>query len=87
MKTWNFMYAARPCARTCGLWVLHAAPSPVAEPCALLAGKTVGENLAAVPELSQGQSVILPIETPIKTEGHIQVTSRRGRSGRRLARP
>jgi hypothetical protein len=33
----------------------------------------VAENLAAVPELKAGQDVILPLESPIKPEGHIQI--------------
>ncbi|KAI8474443.1 MAG: hypothetical protein J3K34DRAFT_131811 [Monoraphidium minutum] len=36
-------------------------------------GKTMAENLAAAPELKAGQDVILPIESPIKPEGHIQI--------------
>jgi len=36
-------------------------------------GKTVAENLAGVPELKQGQAVILPVERPIKATGHIQI--------------
>jgi dihydroxy-acid dehydratase len=38
-----------------------------------VAGKTMGENLAQVPELRAGQDVILPLETPIKETGHIQI--------------
>jgi dihydroxy-acid dehydratase len=33
----------------------------------------MGENLAQVPELRAGQDVILPLETPIKETGHIQI--------------
>ena len=33
----------------------------------------MAENLAAVPELKAGQDVILPLEAPIKPEGHIQI--------------
>ena len=33
----------------------------------------MGDNLAGCPDLSQGQDVILPIEAPIKPEGHIQI--------------
>ncbi len=33
----------------------------------------MGENLSQVPELRAGQDVILPIETPIKETGHIQI--------------
>jgi dihydroxy-acid dehydratase len=36
-------------------------------------GKTMAENLAGVPELRAGQDVILPLERPIKPEGHIQI--------------
>jgi dihydroxy-acid dehydratase len=36
-------------------------------------GKTMADNLAGVPELRQGQDVILPLEKPIKPEGHIQI--------------
>ncbi|GBF89576.1 dihydroxy-acid dehydratase [Raphidocelis subcapitata] len=36
-------------------------------------GKTMAENLASVPELKAGQDVILPLEKPIKPEGHIQI--------------
>ncbi len=38
-----------------------------------LAGKTLAENLAALPGLKAGQEVILPVETPIKATGHLQV--------------
>lgn len=37
------------------------------------AGKTMGENLAAVPELKAGQDVVLPLDKPIKESGHIQI--------------
>lgn len=30
-------------------------------------------NLASVPELKAGQDVILPVESPIKATGHIQI--------------
>ena len=33
----------------------------------------MAENLASVPDLKVGQDVILPIETPIKQTGHIQI--------------
>jgi dihydroxy-acid dehydratase len=33
----------------------------------------MGENLAQVPELRKGQDVILPLESPIKKTGHIQI--------------
>ena len=41
--------------------------------CAYSAGKTLAENLAALPGLKEGQEVILPVETPIKETGHLQV--------------
>jgi len=41
--------------------------------CMTVTGKTMAENLAGVPELRAGQDVVLPIETPIKQTGHIQI--------------
>ena len=41
--------------------------------CLTVTGKTLGENLAEVPSLLEGQKVIVPIETPLKDSGHIQV--------------
>jgi dihydroxy-acid dehydratase len=41
--------------------------------CMTVTGKTVGENLNDVPELSDEQKVILPISNPLKSTGHIQV--------------
>ena len=35
-------------------------------------GKTMAENLASCPDLSEGQQVIMPIEKPIKETGHLQ---------------
>ena len=35
-------------------------------------GKTMAENLASCPDLSEGQEVIMPIEEPIKKTGHLQ---------------
>lgn len=37
------------------------------------AGKTVAENLAGCPDLSAGQDVVLPVSSPIKPSGHIQI--------------
>jgi dihydroxy-acid dehydratase len=37
------------------------------------AGKTMAENLAGCPDLAPGQSVIMPLESPIKETGHIQI--------------
>lgn len=36
-------------------------------------GKTVGENLESVPELSKNQKIIAPVSHPIKKTGHIQI--------------
>jgi dihydroxy-acid dehydratase len=41
--------------------------------CLTVTGKTVAENLADVPGLSNGQDVILPLEQPIKKTGHIRI--------------
>lgn len=41
--------------------------------CMTVTCKTMGENLAQVPELKAGQDVILPIERPIKETGHLQI--------------
>lgn len=37
------------------------------------AGKTLAENLAALPGLKEGQNVIVPLEKPIKSSGHLQI--------------
>ena len=41
--------------------------------CLTVTGKTVSENLAEVISLSDGQEVILPIEKPVKANGHLRV--------------
>jgi dihydroxy-acid dehydratase len=41
--------------------------------CLTVTGKTLGENVAAVPGLAEGQRVIVPIETPFKASGHIRI--------------
>ncbi len=41
--------------------------------CLTVTGKTVAENLASLPGLSEGQKVIYPLEKPIKESGHIQI--------------
>ncbi|KAI8911729.1 dihydroxy-acid dehydratase [Gorgonomyces haynaldii] len=41
--------------------------------CLTVTGKTMEENLKSVPGLKPGQDVILPLETPIKPSGHIQI--------------
>lgn len=41
--------------------------------CMSVTGKTLGENLEMCPDLSSGQDVIVPLETPIKETGHLQI--------------
>jgi len=41
--------------------------------CLTVTGKTVAENLADVPGLSEGQEVVRPLTNPIKATGHIQI--------------
>ncbi|GFD75240.1 dihydroxy-acid dehydratase [Tenacibaculum sp. KUL113] len=41
--------------------------------CLTVTGKTVAENLAAVPSLTEGQEVIKPTEQPIKATGHLRM--------------
>jgi dihydroxy-acid dehydratase len=42
--------------------------------CLTVTGKTIAENMASVPELNfDTQKIILPIESPIKATGHLQI--------------
>jgi dihydroxy-acid dehydratase len=42
--------------------------------CLTVTGKTIAENLAAIPELDfEQQKIILPVENPVKTTGHLQI--------------
>ena len=41
--------------------------------CMTVTGKTVAENLESLPALSDGQPIIMPLNSPIKTSGHIQI--------------
>jgi dihydroxy-acid dehydratase len=42
--------------------------------CLTVTGKTIAENLSAIPRLDFGkQKVILPVESPVKTTGHLQI--------------
>ena len=41
--------------------------------CLTVTGRTVAENLAAVPGLAAGQEVVRPLDDPIKPTGHIQI--------------
>ncbi len=41
--------------------------------CLTVTGKTLAENLADVPALSEGQDIIRPVAEPIKSTGHIRI--------------
>jgi dihydroxy-acid dehydratase len=41
--------------------------------CKTITGKTLGENVAALPGLEASQEVVVTIEKPIKSSGHIQI--------------
>ena len=41
--------------------------------CMTVTGKTLAENLANVPDLKEGQTVIRPLENPNKPTGHIRI--------------
>jgi len=41
--------------------------------CMTVTGKTLGENLSALPGLKPGQTIVQPVEQPIKATGHIQI--------------
>lgn len=41
--------------------------------CLTVTGKRLAENLDEVPPLEDGQQVILPIERPVKSTGHLQI--------------
>ena len=41
--------------------------------CLTVTGKTLAENLAALPGLTPGQDVIHPLEKPVKATGHIRI--------------
>ncbi len=41
--------------------------------CLTVTGKAIAENLADLPGLSEGQEIILPLDNPIKSTGHIQI--------------
>lgn len=41
--------------------------------CMTVTGKTLAENLESVPGLKEGQSIVRPLNDPIKKSGHIQI--------------
>ncbi|KAA1248064.1 dihydroxy-acid dehydratase [Aquimarina sp. RZ0] len=41
--------------------------------CLTVTGKTLAENLLDVPDLTEGQEIIKPLENPIKATGHLRI--------------
>ena len=41
--------------------------------CLTVTGKTIGEDLAALPGLDEGQQVVRPMDRPIKATGHLRI--------------
>jgi dihydroxy-acid dehydratase len=41
--------------------------------CLTVSGRTVGENLADLPGLAEGQEIVRPLDNPIKKSGHLQI--------------
>ncbi|MBT8186761.1 MAG: dihydroxy-acid dehydratase [Croceitalea sp.] len=41
--------------------------------CLTVTGKTVAENLVNVPSMEQGQTVVRPLDNPIKATGHLRI--------------
>ncbi len=41
--------------------------------CLTVTGKTIAENLAEVPSLSEGQAIIKSVDAPVKHTGHLQI--------------
>ena len=41
--------------------------------CLTVTGQTLAENLAPLPGLNEGQTIVQPIEKPIKSSGHLQI--------------
>ncbi|NKI25182.1 dihydroxy-acid dehydratase [Arenibacter sp. 6A1] len=41
--------------------------------CLTVTGKTIAENLAEVPSLTEGQEIIKPLNAPIKESGHLRI--------------
>ena len=41
--------------------------------CLTVTGRTIAENLAALPGLDEGQEVVRPMDRPIKTTGHLRI--------------
>ncbi|MGB7921183.1 MAG: dihydroxy-acid dehydratase [Desulfobacterales bacterium] len=41
--------------------------------CLTVTGKTLAENLVDLPDLSDGQEIIRPLDNPVKSTGHLQI--------------
>ncbi|MEX0291253.1 MAG: dihydroxy-acid dehydratase [Flavobacteriaceae bacterium] len=41
--------------------------------CLTVTGKTIAENLEELPPLSQGQTIVKPLDAPIKATGHLRI--------------
>ena len=41
--------------------------------CMTVTGKTLAENLETVPDLAEGQKIIMPVNEPVKETGHLQI--------------
>ena len=41
--------------------------------CMTVTGKTLAENLRDLPDLTPGQKILMPLETPLKPSGHIRI--------------
>jgi len=54
--------------------------------CITVTGKTLAENLADVPDLTEGQTVIRPLNKPIKATGHIRILKGNLASGGSVAK-
>jgi len=54
--------------------------------CITVTGKTLAENLADVPDLTDGQTVIRPLNKPIKATGHIRILKGNLASGGSVAK-
>jgi len=54
--------------------------------CITVTGKTLAENLADVPDLIEGQTVIRPLDNPIKPSGHIRILKGNLASGGSVAK-
>ena len=54
--------------------------------CITVTGKTLAENLSDIPDLTEGQTVIRPLNKPIKATGHIRILKGNLASGGSVAK-